>query len=124
MKDTPKFLKTWRTNVPVGRIAIKVKITPEACHKNNRRWSAYPRGTGGRRPLDAQPRQGLNKRRMVSPTRHVKHAMLHAPRDGSETPSSCNSTPAGVVHLGGASRRFRADTRSTDGYFYATPPAL
>ena len=33
-----------------------VVLTPEACNVNNRRWSAYPRGTGGRRtPLSYRP---------------------------------------------------------------------
>ena len=56
---------------------------PEVRNVNNRRWSAYPRGTGGKRPLFSHAPEGRNKNGGLPPGMKFKaHDTFLSAKDG------------------------------------------
>ena len=104
----------------VGAYCIRPS-TPEALNVNNRRWSAYPRGTGGRRLVRIQPQRGCTSKTRVARIRATLGTTCptHQPQRGCTSffhqhiAARCN--PVGVGHL--FSRRPGvARIRATPGY--------
>ena len=87
-----------------------VRTIPEGLNVNNRRWSVYPRGTGGQRPLSMQPQRGWTSKPRVARIR----ATLGVPPPQLSTPTGLHSPlwKRGAVSLGLACQDFRYATHA------------